>query len=110
MKIKSLQRFILVAAGICTVAVILLSHSFYQSADIAKAKSEKAKDKKEVSIHAPSDVTTQSHSVELNEHQPAVVEDISSPKAQNETLVFIEKTTIKFFKTLFRAIISPNAP
>ncbi|MBS1682675.1 MAG: hypothetical protein JST48_13255 [Bacteroidetes bacterium] len=110
MKLKSLQRFILVAAGVCTVAVILLSHSFYQ-ADLTKAKAGKSKDKKEVTIHAPSDVTAQGQSVELNQQQQSsLLEEISDSSNKNEKLVFVQKTTIKFLKTLFRVIISPNAP
>lgn len=109
MKTKSLQRAFLLASGICAVLVILLSHSFYQNSHVAlKAKAEK--DKKEVAIHAPSDVASQGHSVELNEQQPSHVQEIILSDKKNDVVVFIEKTTVNFFKTLFRVIISPNAP
>lgn len=111
MKTKSLQRAILLATGICAVVVILLSQSFYQTPNLAlKSKADKAKDKKEVTIQAPSDVTSHVQSVELNEQQPPHVEEVISHEKKNEVVVFVQKTTIKFFKTLFRVIISSNAP
>jgi hypothetical protein len=109
MKTKSLQRTFLLASGICAVLVILLSHSFFQNSSLAlKAKADK--DKKEVTIHAPSDVASQGHSVELNEQQPSHVQEIILGDEKNDVVVFIQKTTVNFFKTLFRVIISPNAP
>lgn len=118
MKNKSLQRGFLLASGLCAVVVILLSQSFYQNTNISlKAKTEKVKnlrtgqsDKKEVAIHAPSDVASQGHSVELNEQQPSQVQEIILSDEKNDVVVFIRKTTVNFFKTLFRVIISPNAP
>src|SRR5258706_13057642 len=119
MKTKSLQRAILLASGICAVLVILVSQSFYQTSSVAfKAKTEKSKDlptgqagKKEVMIHAPADVASQGHSVELNEQQPSHVEEelVLSDK-KNKIVVYLRKTTLNFFKTLFPVIISPNAP
>ena len=109
MKNKSLQRAFLLASGICAVLVILLSHSFYQNSNIA-LKTEKAKGQKEISIHAPSDVASQGHSIELNEQQPSQVQEIILSDEKNDIIVFVQKTTVNFFKTLFRVIISPNAP
>jgi hypothetical protein len=111
MKTRSLQRAFLLASGICAVLVILVSQSFYQNSSVAlKAKSEKAKDPKEVSIHAPSDVASQGHSVELNEQQPSHVQETILGDEKNDVVVFVRKTAVNFFKTLFRVIISPNAP
>ncbi|HCW07040.1 MAG TPA: hypothetical protein DGG95_06715 [Cytophagales bacterium] len=111
MKTKSLQRAILLASGICAVMVILLSQSFYQSAEQSlKFKTEKSKDQKEVAIHAPSDVTAQGQSVELNTVQPPLQEELVLSDNKNDVLVFVKKTTLNFFKTLFRVFISPNAP
>ncbi len=108
MKTKSFQRAILLASGICAVLVILLSQSFYQvSGQVSKAKS---KDKKEVTIQAPSDVAAQGQSVELNQQQPSLLEELILSDKKQEVVVFIQKTTIDFFKTLFQVIISPNAP
>ena len=108
MKTKSLQRIILLASGICAVVVILLSQSFYQVS--GQALKTKSKDKKEVTIQAPSDMAAQGQAVELNHQQPALQEELILSDKKQETVVFIQKTTINFLKTLFRVIISPNAP
>lgn len=111
MKSKSFQRILLLASGLCAVLVILLSQSFYQSNSFtAKVKTEKASDTKEVTIHAPSDVAAQGQSVELHHSQPSVVENLILEDNKNENAVFIQKIASNFFKTLFRVIISPNAP
>jgi hypothetical protein len=112
MKSKSLQRALLLASGLCAVLVILLSQSFYQTSSLpAKSKAGKASDKQEVAIHAPSDVAAQGQAVELNEQQqPSLLEEIISSDDKNEKAVFIQKIATNFFKTLFRVIISPNAP
>jgi hypothetical protein len=112
MRTKSIQRAILLATGICAVVVILLSQSFYQTSGLAvKSKTEKSKDKTEVTVHAPSDVASQGHSVELNEQQPShVEEELILNDKKNETVIFLRKSAVNFFATLFRVIISPNAP
>jgi hypothetical protein len=109
MEKKSLQRVILLATGICAVVVILLSQSFYKNSQ-PLAKADNAKNKKEITIQAPSDVASQGQSVELNGQQPSLLEELILGDKKNETVVFIRKTTFNFFKTLFRVIISPNAP
>ena len=111
MKSKSLQRTLLLASGLCAVIVILLSQSFYQTNPVSsKIKAEKASDKKEVAIHAPADVAAQGQAVELNHSQTPVAEELVLANDKNEKAVFIQKIATQFFKTLFRVIISPNAP
>jgi len=102
---------LLLASGFCAVLVILLSQSFYQTGTLpAKTKAEKASEKKEVAIHAPSDVAAQGQAVELNHSQPPILEKLILADDKNEKAVFIQKIATKFFRTLFRVIISPNAP
>jgi len=111
MKSKSLQRVLLLAAGFSAVLVILLSQSFYPtSTSLAKIKAEKASEKKEIAIHAPSDVAAQGQSVELNHSQPSTLEKLILADDKNKKAIFIQKIATNFFKTLFRVIISPNAP
>ncbi len=111
MKSKSLQRTLLLISGFCAVLVILLSQSFYQTTSLStKTKTEKASDKTEVAIHAPSDVAAQGQAVELNHSQPSVLEELVLANDKNEKAIFIQKFATKFFKTLFQVIISPNAP
>ncbi len=109
MNTKSLQRLFILASGICAVVVILLSQSFYQVS--GQTLKTKAKDKKEVTIQAPSDVVAQGQAVELNhQQQPSLLEELILSDKKQEVVVFIQKTTANFLKTLFRVIISPNAP
>jgi len=76
-----------------------------------QALKSKSKDKKEVAIHAPSDVAAQGQAVELNhQQQPSLLEELILSDKKEQTVVFIQKTALDFFKTLFRVIISPNAP
>jgi len=111
MKSKSLQRALLLASGLCAVVVILLSQSYYQTGvTSSKIKTEKQSDTKEVVIHAPSDVAAQGQSVELDNSQPSVAEELVLEDNKNEKAVFIQRIATDFFKTLFRVIISPNAP
>ncbi len=110
MKSKSFQRVLLLASGLCAVLVILLSQSFYQVASIPAKSKEKKSDKTEVAIHAPSDVAAQGQAVELNHAPSSVSEKLVLADHKNEQAVFIQKIATNFFKTLFRVIISPNAP
>jgi hypothetical protein len=111
MKSKSFQRALLLVSGFCAVLVILLSQSFYQTTSVpAKSKTEKASGKTEIAIHAPADVAAQGQAVELNHAQPPVLEKLILADDKNEKAVFIQKIATNFFRTLFRVIISPNAP
>ncbi len=110
MKSKSLQRSFLLASGLCAVAVILLSQVFYTGNPSTKGKTEKSKDKSAVVIQAPSDMAAQGQVVELIHSQVATVEELHLSSNKNERIVFIQKVATDFFKTLFRVIISPNAP
>lgn len=110
MKSKSLQRVLLLASGLCAVLVILLSQSFYNGSSLPVKKAEKAPDQKEVTIHAPSDVAVQGQSVALDHSQPLVAENLPLADDHHEKAAFVQKIATNFFKTLFRVIISPNAP
>ncbi len=110
MESKTLQHAFLLASGICAVVVILLSQAFYTNSYSSKIKTEKAKDKTEVTIHAPSDLAAQGSAVELDHSQTEIVKEPVLSNDKNEKAVFIQKIASNFFKTLFRVIISPNAP
>ncbi|WHZ09301.1 MAG: hypothetical protein OJF59_003057 [Cytophagales bacterium] len=110
LKTRSIQRFVLLSAGICAVAVILLSHVFFVNNQSTTQKQEKAKDKTEVKIQAPTEVTSQGQTGIVNDQNAVVVKEIVVDQPTNEIVVFVQKTTINFFKTLFRVFISPNAP
>jgi LAS superfamily LD-carboxypeptidase LdcB len=108
MNIKSLYRFFILFVGICTVAVILLSKAFYPATETTKEKDSKAKT--EVAIHAPSDVASQSNSVDVTQHHPALITTLQQDETREGKFTVVTKTFTTLFKTLFRVIISPNAP
>lgn len=108
MNIKSLYRVFILLVGICTVAVIVLSKAIYPASEVVKEKDAKAKT--EIAIHAPSDVASQSNSVAVSEHQPGLVTTLQLNEKREEKFSVVTKTVTTLFKTLFRVIISPNAP
>lgn len=99
---------ILLAVGICAVAVILLSHSFYQDQKIATKTTKKGKT--EVTIQAPSDVTSQGQIGVVPDQHPSVVKEIVTDERKDNAVIFVRKSVANFFRTLFRVVIAPNAP
>ncbi len=100
-------------AGILSVAVIVLTQSFYQPSQSfqKKAKTEQAdQTSKEVFINAPSDMVPHGNTVAVNEHSPSLAEKISGPAEPKKTVVVAKKILVNFFKTLFQVFIAPNAP
>ena len=101
------------AVGILAVAVIVLTQSFYQPTHTTQKKVEGTEQQGSSSktvVSAPSDVTNPTNGAAVHEHAPALIEEIApSPKSEKISQV-VRKTTIQFFKTLFRVFISPNAP
>jgi hypothetical protein len=55
-------------------------------------------------------VAAQGQSVELSPSQSSVAEELVLADDKNEKAVFVQRIATNFFKTLFRVIISPNAP
>ena len=100
-------------AGVLTVVVILLAQFLYFPAekdlalDAAKQKTEQAPGA--TIIHAPADVVP-SPSVQLNEISPAALKASIPDVKSTKTFFPITRIFASYFKILFRAIISPNAP
>ena len=114
MTYKTLKRGFLIVIGILSVAIIVLTQSFYQPVEthVKKANSERSADKNEnnVTISAPSDVVPHGNAVALNQSTPSLAEKISGIEKPATTTLVIKKAFVTFFKTLFRVIIAPNAP
>jgi hypothetical protein len=112
---KQLSRTILMITGITTVIVILLSQSFFHPAPVktslAKPKSEQKANHSgaTVIVNAPSDVVPSS-TMQLDENAPAQLKSL--PSHQRPRKVFFSDIRIftSFLQTLFRTLISPNAP
>jgi hypothetical protein len=108
MNLKSIYRILTLIAGVCTVAVILLSKVVPASSSVAKEKD--SKDKTEVTIHAPSDVASQSTSVDVPASEQTLIATLQQDENQEGKFALVKTTFTTLFKTLFRVIISPNAP
>lgn len=108
MNIKSIYRIFILFVGVCTVAVILLSKAIDPVSETLKKKDSKSTT--EVAIHAPSDVASQSNTVDINEHHPAVVSTLQLDEKTEGPFAVVTKTVTNLLKTLFRVIIAPNAP
>jgi hypothetical protein len=113
MTTKALKRGFLMIAGILSVAVIVLTQSFYQPSQSfsKKVNAEKTdQNSKEVSISAPSDMVPHGNTVAVNESNPNITEKIGSTDQPKKITVVAKKILVNFFKTLFRVFIAPNAP
>jgi hypothetical protein len=110
---KEVKRHISMAVGILAVAVIVLTQSFYQPTHITQKKdagTEQTGANSKTVVSAPSDLSNPTNGGAVQSHSPGIIDEISpSPKPEKISQV-VRKTTIQFFKTLFRAFISPNAP
>jgi hypothetical protein len=113
MTTKALKRGFLMIAGILSVAVVVLTQSFYQPIEgiQKKAKAEQTDQTgKEVFINAPSDMVPHGNTVAVNENTPSIAEKIGSTDEPKKAVVVVKKVIVTFFKTLFRVFIAPNAP
>ncbi len=101
--------------GIMSVVVIVLSQVFYEPIEplqkkVATEQSADEQSADEATITAPSDIVSHSNAVASN-HPPAEVnEKLAATEIRKQSLTVIKKAFVSFFNTLFRVIISPNAP
>lgn len=110
---KEVKRRILTVTGILAVAVIVLTQSFYKPTQITQKKNtttEQAGKTDKTIVSAPSDLSNPVNGQAVQDHSPSVIDEITPNATQKKFSVVVRKTTIRFFKTLFRVFISPNAP
>lgn len=99
--------------GILAVAVIVLTQTFYQPTHITlkkEAATEQSGSTGKTVVSVPSDLANTTNGVAVQEGTPGVMDDIAPVAKPEKIAQVVHKTTIQFFKTLFRAFISPNAP
>ena len=101
-------------AGVLAVIVILFSQSFYHEAqsNLEKIKSEQSPDQEtsKAFISAPSDAVVNSTVENVNEQVPSLLEELFTTDEEAQAVSIPPSFFANFFKTFFRAIISPNAP
>lgn len=109
---KKLKKGLLLITGIMSVVVIVLTQSFYRPTTEEKvtAKTEQGASNKQTSIHAPADVVANGNATGLPENTPLVPQQASTQAESKKVASILKQGLIKFFKTLFRTSIAPNAP
>lgn len=114
---KTFSKNLILATGILAALVILLSQAFQQDARtfLSKIKTDQSEKpagaEKKVVIATPSDAVVASQAGEVGDTKPALIREIILDADSVSERPVVPKTIIaSFFKTLFRTIISPQAP
>ncbi len=99
-------------AGILAAAVIVLSQSLYLTKEkTEKVKTEQKTDKEgKAFIAAPADAVSQTNTIQLDKQVPALDQKVTVEETHQRKLIVRPEVVVRYFKVLFRAIISPNAP
>ncbi len=109
---KGLKRGFLLIVGILSVAVIVLTPSFYTPAseEKAKAKTEQSDAQDQASIHAPSDMVANGNTLAVSNNAPLVPQQPAISEQPQKIVAVVRQGLFKLFRTLFRTTIAPNAP
>ena len=115
---KSLLRnkILTLLAGIATASVIIFSQLFYfQAATYCQEKADTAQhnhktDATESYFSIPSSTISSTSHIEINQDLSFVLEILSEPELEAEAGIDFSFPVNYLFQTLFRFIISPNAP
>ena len=114
MRNRTFSKGFTLIAGVLAAVVILLSQSFYQQAqdNLKKVKTEQtdSQSQDKVIISAPADAVPGSGIIQMDENIPVLVKSIPSDKEDKAVTPQAAKVFTSFYRILFRAIISPNAP
>jgi hypothetical protein len=102
--------------GIVTATVIVLSQLFwFQTSDFSKKtacseQTEDTNDEEESHFSLPSSTFPSSTSVEQGQESSFIQELLFKEEKAAEISTSLPTTVGKFFQTLFRVLIAPNAP
>lgn len=109
---KGLKKGFLLLIGILSVAVIVLTQSFYTPVcdEKAKAKTEQSDSKDHTSIHAPADVVANGNTLAVSNNEAIVSQHAAVSEETKKVIAVVRQGLFKFFRTLFRTSIAPNAP
>ncbi len=112
MKKTAISKTLTIVAGLFAAAIILFSQSLYQQAKITQKKNtEHSKAASEtVVIAAPADAVTANSVVNLEDKTTPEPLPTFSTEQKQSLLKVDTRVFVRYFKILFRAIISPNAP
>jgi hypothetical protein len=109
---KVLKKSFLLFTGCVAVIVIALTQSFYKPTIEEKisTQTEQADASDRASIHAPSDVVANGNALALNNSADVIAGQVSVKEEPKKVAVILKQGLFKFFRTLFRTSIAPNAP
>ena len=116
MKSLSRHRIIILLAGIVTAGVIVFSQLFYfQAATYCQEKAttekhEQKKDAPKTYFSIPSSTISSAPGIQINQDLSFVLETLLELESEEESTPAVSLPVNKFFQTLFRVFISPNAP
>lgn len=111
---KTFFRSVMLLAGLLAVGVILLSSSFptnRATKETAKAKTEQNSDEKaQTFVSAPTEAIPGT-AVKIHDSAPSLLETlVPAEEEKSELPQALAKELVRYFKVLFTAFISPNAP
>lgn len=114
---KSLPKNLMLVAGVLAAAVILCSQAFEKEtksilSKIQSEKSEKPADaEKKIIVAAPADAMTSGPAAEVHHTNPSLIREIILDEDKPSKQPALYKTILAdIFRTLFRVVISPQAP
>lgn len=116
MKSLSRHRILVLLTGITTAVIIVFSQLFYfQAATYCQKKAttekhEQKKDAPKTYFSIPSSTISSAPTVQINEDISFVLETLIEVETEEESTPTVSLPVNKFFQTLFRVLISPNAP
>ncbi len=100
--------------GLLAATVIVLSHVFKAPEEIAGKKpatEQSSKSESKTVISAPTEAVMQGAAVQVDEQVPQTLLEVLAEPQSHPGFVPVAKQLVSgFLKTLFRVIISPNAP
>ena len=121
MRKKAISKKLMLVAGILAAVIILFSQAFQKETTqiLSKIKTDKTDTKdckttdaeKKVVIAASAEAVTSGVAVQVEDTNPSLIREIIFNENGGSSKPAIVKTIlVDFFKTLFKAVISPQAP
>jgi len=114
---KSIPKNLMLVAGVLAAVVILCSQAFEKEttsilSKIQSEKSEKPADaEKKIIVAAPADAVTSGPAAEVHDTNPSLIREIILDEDKPSKQPAVGKTILAdIFRTLFRVVISPQAP
>jgi len=100
--------------GLLAATVIVLSHVYKAPEEVAEKKpatEQSSESEPKTVISAPTEAITHGAAVQVDNQAPqTLLEVLAEPQSHLSIVTVSEELVSNFLRTLFRVIISPNAP